>query len=133
MIVAVADTHTVIWNLFEDRRLSQTAQDFIENAAAAGHPVAVSSITLAEIVYLIEKDRIPADTMNRLLALLNQRRSPVVEAPVDREICQRMASIPRSAVPDLPDRIIAATGLHLDVPVISRDGKIQASDLVTIW
>jgi len=36
-------------------------------------------------------------------------------------------------VPDLPDRIIAATALHLNVPVISRDSKIQAANLQTVW
>ena len=33
----------------------------------------------------------------------------------------------------MPDRIIAATALHLGVPVISRDGKIRASTVATIW
>ena len=38
-----------------------------------------------------------------------------------------------SEVPDMPDRIIAATALHLRVPIISRDGKIRASQFETIW
>lgn len=36
MIVAVADTHAVIWNLFDDNQLSRTVQQFIENAAVEG-------------------------------------------------------------------------------------------------
>jgi len=36
-------------------------------------------------------------------------------------------------IPDMPDRIIAATAVHLNVPIISRDGKIKLSDLDTIW
>ena len=39
----------------------------------------------------------------------------------------------RQDVPDMPDRIIAATALHLGVPLISRDGKIKASAVPTIW
>ena len=39
----------------------------------------------------------------------------------------------RDEVPDMPDRIIAATALHFDVPIISRDGKIKASQVRTIW
>ncbi len=35
--------------------------------------------------------------------------------------------------PDMPDRIIGATALHLGLPLITRDGKIRASDLRTIW
>ncbi len=44
-----------------------------------------------------------------------------------------MTRVMRAEVPDLPDRIIAATALHLEVPVISRDRKIQASSLETVW
>jgi PIN domain nuclease of toxin-antitoxin system len=33
----------------------------------------------------------------------------------------------------MPDRIVAATALHFGVPVISRDSRILASDLTTIW
>jgi predicted nucleic acid-binding protein len=35
--------------------------------------------------------------------------------------------VPREAVPDLPDRVIAATALLHGVPILSRDRRIQAS------
>jgi predicted nucleic acid-binding protein len=35
-------------------------------------------------------------------------------------------------IPDMPDRIIAATAVHLNVPLISRDGKIRVSGVNTI-
>ena len=35
MIAGVADTHTAIWHLFDDPRLSQAARKFIDDAAAA--------------------------------------------------------------------------------------------------
>jgi hypothetical protein len=41
--------------------LSVAAGDFIDQAAAAGSQIVVSSISLAEIVYLIEKNRLPAN------------------------------------------------------------------------
>jgi len=44
-----------------------------------------------------------------------------------------MRQVPRSEVPDLPDRIVAATGVYLGVPVISRDRLIRAARLNTIW
>jgi PIN domain nuclease of toxin-antitoxin system len=55
MIAGGADTHTALWYLFNDARLSTTAGDFIDQAAAAGSQMVVSSISLAEIVYLIER------------------------------------------------------------------------------
>jgi len=33
----------------------------------------------------------------------------------------------------MPDRIVAATAVHFGVPVISRDGRIRASSVQTIW
>jgi predicted nucleic acid-binding protein len=44
-----------------------------------------------------------------------------------------MALINRDSIPDMPDRIIAATALHLGVPLISRDAKIRASNIATVW
>jgi hypothetical protein len=33
----------------------------------------------------------------------------------------------------MPDRMVAATAVYFDVPVISRDGGIRAASLKTIW
>lgn len=133
MLRAVADTHTVVWYLYDDARLSPTARTWIEDAAAADEQIAISTITLAEMVYLIEKGRIDAAALTRLIAALNAADAVLVEVPFDRHVAQAMTRVARTEVPDLPDRIIAATALHLDIPVISRDRKIQKSSLTTVW
>jgi hypothetical protein len=38
----------------------------------------------------------------------------------------------RSPVPDMPGRMVAATAVYFDVPVISRDRRIRAASLKTI-
>jgi PIN domain nuclease of toxin-antitoxin system len=133
VIEAIADTHAVIWYIFADRRLSETAQSTIEAIAAKGNQVAFSSITLAEIVYLSERSRIAVETLSRLLEAVDDVRAALVEVPFDRRIAQAMQQVERSQVPDLPDRMIAATALALNVPLISRDSKIQLSSVDTIW
>jgi len=60
MIAAIADTHTAIWYLFSDPRLGKRASAFIDDTIAKGDYVGVSAISIAEMVYLIEKGRIPA-------------------------------------------------------------------------
>ncbi|MBS1828348.1 MAG: hypothetical protein JST93_23785 [Acidobacteria bacterium] len=50
------------FQLIDDGRLSFAAAEFIEEAAAAGRRIVVSSDSLAEIVYLIEKNRVAAGT-----------------------------------------------------------------------
>lgn len=133
MIQAIADTHAVIWYLFGDSRLSQAARACIEDAAKAGHQVGFSSITLAEIVYLSERDRIPRETLSELLKVLDDDCSVWAEVAFDRSIALAMQRVSRAEIPELADRMIAATALHLDIPVITRDHKIQGSSLFTVW
>lgn len=58
MVVAVADTHTIIWYLFADGRLSTRAKEMIEAAAEQNQTIAVSSISVVEMVYLEERGRL---------------------------------------------------------------------------
>lgn len=133
MLRAVADTHAIIWYIFGDARLSDTARNTFEQIAVEGNQVAFSSITLAEIVYLSEKGRIDIDTLKLLLSAINKDNALLVEIPFDRNIALTLKQVDRTQIPDLPDRIIAATGKYLNVPIISRDRQIQMSDLETIW
>jgi PIN domain nuclease of toxin-antitoxin system len=132
MIVAVADTHAPIWYGDDDPRLSKAAVSWIEQAERRGDRIALSTISLVEIVYLIEKGRVAADTLDQVLRMMG-RGKVFLEIPVTRAIIAAMALVPRHEVPDMPDRVIAATAVHLGVPLISRDGKIRASSVTTIW
>jgi len=132
-IRAVADTHTVIWYTFADSRLSPAARIELDAAASNGEQIAISSISLAEMVYLVEKGRIGARIYEDLLSALEEPNPLLVEIACERTVVQAMRRISRSEVPDFPDRIIAATALHLGVPLLSRDRKIQASSVTTIW
>jgi hypothetical protein len=44
----------------------------------------------------------------------------------DENVAIKMAEVPRQEVPDLSDRIIAATALYYDVPAPSRDNRIAS-------
>jgi PIN domain nuclease of toxin-antitoxin system len=130
----VADTHAIIWYLVEPERLSQVALDALEGAIAAGEPVYISAISLIEICYLIEKRRIASDLLQRILAVLNEPDPRLIVVPIDLAISIAVQNIDRDTVPDMPDRIIAATALHLNLPLVTRDRKIQASQsIITIW
>jgi PIN domain nuclease of toxin-antitoxin system len=133
MFAAIADTHAVIWYVFKDSRLSKQAKNFIDGAAQQGNPIGVSSISLVEIIYLVEKGRVHKDALVRVIAALEQSNNVLTEVPLDRHVAQAVPEVPRSIVSDPSDRIIAATALHLGVPLISRDRKIQLSDIETIW
>ncbi len=133
MVVAVADTHTVIWYLYNDSLLSPNAKAFIETAAQQGNQIGISSISFVEIVYLIEKTRIPKGSLTSLTAELASLESIFIESPVTLQIAYSVSRISSAQIPDMPDRIIAGTALYLGVPLISRDAKIRASNVQTIW
>lgn len=113
--------------------MSGTAKARIDAALASGETLFVSAVTLVELVYLVEKGRLPAVVAERMSALLDDAGSGLVVAQLDRGTADAVARVPRDTVPDMPDRIIAATALYLGMPLVTRDGKIRAADLETIW
>lgn len=133
MIAGVADTHTALWYLFADPRLSATAKAFIDQAAVDRSSIEISPISLAEIVYLVEKNRIPTSALEDLEAALENDNHVFKEAPFTKEVVNVMHRVSREEVPDLPDRVVAATALYLGVPVISKDRRIQTSSVQSIW
>ena len=133
MIAGVADTHAALWLLFGDPRLSPLAKNFIERAAAERRTIAVAPISLAEVVYLVEKNRLPATAFDVLLSALRNPNHVLEEAPFTGYVVSEMRVVSRQSIPDMPDRIIAATATWLSVPLISRDGKIRSSHVTTIW
>jgi len=130
---AVSDTHAAIWYLNADPRLSSRAKVFIDESGVQGKPMFISAITLVEVVYLQEKGKIPPDTLARLEEALRAQDAVLRIADLTLTVALAVGRVLRDEVPDMPDRIIAATALHLGVPVISRDGKIKTSAVNTIW
>lgn len=133
MIAAVADTHTIIWYVFGSSALSENARNFIDQAAKEGQQIAISSITLVEMVYLIEKGRIAAESLSRIARNLETQPTMLLEIPLDLRIARTLSQVDVAQIPDLPDRVIAATALNLGVPLVSRDAKIKLSDITTLW
>jgi PIN domain nuclease of toxin-antitoxin system len=133
MAALVADTHAVLWYIFSDPRLSAFAAGAMDAATAEGDPIYVPSICLVEATYLVEKGRVPPVALERLTSALHNPQAGFRSAPLDLDVAFHVRNIPRELVPDMPDRIISATALALKLPLVTRDGKIRAANIQTIW
>ena len=133
MTDVVTDTHGLIWYLEDSPRLSAAARDAFGRCDRGEILVYVPTVCLVEMVYLQEKGRISLDLMARLMAELRGGASGLVLSGLTLEVASAVADVPRQSVPDMPDRIIAATALCLGLPLISRDHRIRLSEVNTIW
>jgi PIN domain nuclease of toxin-antitoxin system len=129
----VTDTHGLIWYLENDPRLGPAANAAFAECDRGEAIVHIPTICLVEIVYLQEKGRIPTDLKARLDAELSAGGSGLIVAALTAEVAGAVAGVARTAVPDMPDRIIAATALHLGLPLISKDRRIVLSAVTTVW
>ncbi len=131
----VADTHSILWYLNISPNLSPAALQAMENAEQSGAAIYVPSIVLVELRYLVEKGRdITESDFQIVVTELKNPSSALTLAPLDQLTAEALAQIPRATVPDMPDRIIAATALTLGLPLITRDTEIRKlTNVTTVW
>jgi PIN domain nuclease of toxin-antitoxin system len=135
----VLDTHAVVWYFSGSKQLSVTARTFIEIAERNADDIFVASISLVELIYLAERNRIPMAALQRLQDALKDPAGSMAVAPLDAAVAAAVQRIPRDVVPDMPDRIIAATAVKLGAELVSRDrrlhiaGALKASGIRVVW
>lgn len=134
MSSVVADTHALIWYFCTPDKLSISALNALDRATDTDNLIYISAISLVEIVYLVEKGRLPKEVLSTILNVLDNPSIGIALAPLDRNISEIIKQIDRGTVPDMPDRIIAATALYLNIPLVSCDSKIQnLTSVSVIW
>jgi predicted nucleic acid-binding protein len=70
---------------------------------------------------------LPSAALQSLEDALSDPAGSVVVTPLDASVARAVQKISRVAVPDMPDRIIAATALHLNAELVTRDRRLQAA------
>lgn len=105
----------------------------MEAAEAVGAPIYVPSIVVVELRYLVEKGTITEADYGTVITTLKDSTTVLTLAPLDLDSADSLSLIPRAIVPDMPDRIIAATALHLGLPLVTRDSRIRTSSVTVVW
>ena len=131
--MTVLDTHALIWWAEESSKLSRKAR---QAATAAGRrrELIASAFSVFEITTLERRGRIAFKIpLNEWLDSLRVLPELTIQ-PVTDEIAERAGGFGDVFPGDLADRIIAATALVLDVPLITADTKLHGvPSLTTIW
>lgn len=127
----VLDTHAWVWWIAGSDRLSDEARSAIENEPCLG----ICSISCWEVAMLVSKERleliVPVEQwVQDTLAL------PGVELlPLSARAAVRAATDDRfGPEADPADRMIAATAIEHEAPLVTRDRRlIEMSHVETIW
>jgi PIN domain nuclease of toxin-antitoxin system len=130
----VADTHTFAWYVKASPQLSGRARKVLQEATMKMFPIFVSTASMVELRYLVEKGTLTEEHFDAMLAALLTPASTFEIMPFNGVMAQTVTEIPRDPVADPFDRMIAATAVALGVPLVTRDRKLRALPAVkTVW
>jgi PIN domain nuclease of toxin-antitoxin system len=126
------DTHVVIWLAQDYRRISTKAQSVIKEARQKDRGLAVPSIALVEIARLSSCGRVSLNPDAETVLAEVERRFVIL--PITSNIALQAYALPENYPNDPADRIIGATALIEDIPLLTADRAIRKSRAVpTIW
>jgi len=90
-------------------------------------------MSLIEVRYLVEKGKLPPGQDEDLVMAFHDPDTALELLPIDEDVALAVERIPRDLVPDMPDRIIAATALTHSSPLVTADQRIRSLRIKTIW
>jgi PIN domain nuclease of toxin-antitoxin system len=129
----VVDTHILIWSYTNPSRISTKALSAIREAEV-DFTIYVSAISIVELIYLTERQRIETEVLESVYKTLEDPDTSYNLVELSQGIAKEVAEIPRTEIPEMPDRIISATARFLQIPLVTTDLKILGSEAVeTIW
>jgi PIN domain nuclease of toxin-antitoxin system len=130
--VPLLDTHVWVWWVEGDPRLSPQLAQRLDDLPETHRPI-ISGISLWEVAMLTKLGRLdlnrPLDEWLRLAA----NAKTVQIWPITAAIAVAVAELPDSFHRDPADRIIVATSLNRNAPLITQDRRIIESGLVRLW
>jgi PIN domain nuclease of toxin-antitoxin system len=131
-LLILLDTHVVIWLAQDYQRISAAAHAAIKEARRSQRGLAISCITLIETARLASHSRVNLEPdLETFLFDLEQR---FIVLPITANIALQAFEFPADYPRDPVDRVLGATALIEDIPLVTADREIRRSGAVpTIW
>jgi len=127
------DTHIIIWYALKPELLSEKAKNELERANQTDG-IIFCDISLWEIAMLIKKKRIEIDVPYLEFIDLVKASNNYIFQEVTPEIAELSANLQLEINSDPADRLISATSLISNTPLITADKNMRKSkELRTIW
>ena len=129
----VLDTHSWVWFVDDPRLLSVQARKATERALAA-NAIVISAISCWEVAMLSASGRLKL-TIDVRDWIAKCETLPFFNfVPVDNAIFVRSVFLSGPLHADPADRIIMATALTRDIPIVTKDRKIRSYPHIrSIW
>jgi len=126
----VTDTHALLWWFTNNQKLNNKISDIFEKCENGENVIFIPTIVIAEALSIFDKKRISFN-FKKLLSKINDSENFVLIA-LDYPVLQKMVSLKN--LPELHDKIIVSTAKYLNLPLITKDAKIQSlTNIKAIW
>ena len=131
----ILDTHALVWFVEGNKRLSESAKAIL---AATDSQMVLPLIALAEATLIIEKGRTTISDVSKFLTRV-YADTRIEIFPLTLDVFKRSLTSEGLSIPELHDRFIVSTGLHLQdlgdtIEIVTKDQAItEAGVLSIIW
>jgi predicted nucleic acid-binding protein len=123
----VTDTQALVKFMLGERVINDAAHQVYLSADKGDAVIIIPAIVLMEVMYLFEKNRIIIGLFQTEDLMESQNYQ---FEPLSFEILKAASQI--DDIPELHDRLIAATAMHLELPLITNDPVICQSSFVQV-
>ena len=129
----VLDTYIIVWDALQPDKISKKARKMIDRANELSG-IIIADISLWEIAMLMKKNRLSIDaTYPELIHLIRSANHYTFQS-ITPEIADLSVSLSSEVNLDPADRLICATAIFRNVPLITADSNlINSKSVETIW